>query len=278
TLFQSDFEQAALYYEKAEKEAYENYGILLNLAAAKEQQEKWQEAEACYLKILECTEDEVERIHVFTALVLHYRKRNMYLKAQRIVNQLIEEIPHQYQGHHLYFLMKQERSHFEEISIHMEEIREEFGGNPQFLIDELAALELAGKEEALLERINNHPAVMEVIPEVALRKKVELYANRKDMEKTTEAIWELLRRTGDVDAAISAIMIEMLNKNHKRAADLANYVMEQEREVRQERFYIAMYLQMNALTLYLDGKKDEKIEELIKKEKEFTDAFFHGQE
>lgn len=273
-LHQLAWNQAIHYYELSENQGYDNYGVYINWALACEKTEDFDEAELCYKKALSCTDAPEERLHTLSCLTLHYGKRNMYLKAQKTAKEMIKSFPTTYMGHHLYVGIKMKRRHYEEASIHFDEIRNEFGNYEQFLIDEVTNLELAGKDEKVLSLLESNPVVYEVIPQWALRKKIHLLIRRKDFEYARKEIDRLLEEFQDVDGGISVIILEIMDEKYVEAARHAGEIMEQIRDRDSELFYIAMCLQMTALEGCNRENQDKKIQALIEKEKMLIEMFF----
>lgn len=186
--------------------------------------------------------------------------------AEKTAGQIIEKFPKNYRGHHLYCLIMTERKDYDRLARHFQEICEVFGQHPQYLIDRLASLEKEGKESEVLKLINEDPAVMEVIPELALRKKVQILLKREERKEAKEIIDILFRDYKDPDAVIASIIIDMVEGNNARAGAAANVILEQEKETRGPRFFLAMYLQIFIFYAAYNGRPPEEVRDLMQRE------------
>lgn len=269
-LFQKENLLAQRYYEKALELGYSGFSVYENMAVLKERTEEWGLAGELFARAVELAEHPRDRMFALSALALYYKRRHMLLKAEKTARQMIEEYPQEYQGHHLYILMQMERKHFRDVEEYFDRIQPEFGRDSRYLTDVIGYLEAEGRDEDTLERIDTDPAMMEVIPQLALKKKVQLLLKKENRNEAAEAIGALFYNFEDPDAAFSMIILEMLNGNYPKAGAIANYVMQKEREKAEpgQYFYLAMYLQIYVFYLASDRKPDERVRMLMKKEAE----------
>lgn len=269
-VFQEEFELALKYYTEAEKRGYGSYRVYQNMAVAKEKTGEWKQAERAYLKAVELTQTQEERLIVLSAQALFYLRGNMMLKADKTARRIMEEFPEEYQGHHLYYLVQLQREEYQEMENHFEEIASDFQKHPQYLIDRLAGLELSGKEMDVLHMIEENPSVMKMIPKLALHKKIELSLKKQEQQGVTEdtekEIRHLFEEYGDLDAAFSVMVLDMTKGNYVRAGAVSNWILEQDFPKKNLRFYATMYLQIFIFYFLSEGKPEGNILELMKKE------------
>ena len=204
-----------------------------------------------------------EQMLAASGQTLFYLRHGMMLKAEREARRLIDRFPEQYQGHHLLFLILTEKEQFEEIEKHLKEISERFEDELQYQLDSLAVLEMQEKNEEYLKEAEKMPLILEVFPEMILRKKVETYGKQNDRKAACKAIDELADTYGDPDAVFAKMLLSLADGDYINAGTIANFIMEQEQKKANLRFYLTMYMQIFILYMGFDRKPDEKVKSLM---------------
>ena len=159
--------------------------------------------------------------------------------------------------------MQTEKEQFEEIEKHLKEISERFEDELQYQLDSLAVLEMQEKNEEYLKEAEKMPLILEVFPEMILRKKVETYGKQNDRKAACKAIDELADTYGDPDAVFAKMLLSLADGDYISAGTIANFIMEQEQKKANLRFYLTMYMQIFILYMGFDRKPDEKVKSLM---------------
>ncbi len=262
-MFQGEPSLALKYYRVAEKRGSQLGEVYQNMAAAKESLGQQEDAEKLYLKAYGQAETKQEFLLILTAQVLFYMRNDRMLRAEKTAKQAIEKFPEEYQGHHLYYLVLISRKRFGEIFGYFEKISSRFSENPQYLTDLLAALKLAGREQDILEKIEKMPVMMEQIPRLALRERANLMLKQDKRTEGERDIAVLFEKYGDLDAAFSVVVLEMLKGNYIQAGAIANWILKQEYPNYNFRACMTMYLQIFILYLKAEGNPDEDTVKLM---------------
>lgn len=268
-LFTGEYDLACRYYKEADSSGYINYAVYLNMAVAQERMQgekktgSWKSIERLYLQAVRAAGEPQEQMLAASGQTLFYLRHGMMLKAEREARRLIDRFPEQYQGHHLLFLILTEKEQFEEIEKHLKEISERFEDELQYQLDSLAVLEMQEKNEEYLKEAEKMPLILEVFPEMILRKKVETYGKQNDRKAACKAIDELADTYGDPDAVFAKMLLSLADGDYISAGTIANFIMEQEQKKANLRFYLTMYMQIFILYMGFDRKPDEKVKSLM---------------
>lgn len=268
-LFTGEYDLACRYYKEADSSGYINYAVYLNMAVAQERMQgekktgSWKSIERLYLQAVRAAGEPQEQMLAASGQTLFYLRHGMMLKAEREAHRLIDRFPEQYQGHHLLFLILTEKEQFEEIEKHLKEISERFEDELQYQLDSLAVLEMQEKNEEYLKEAEKMPLILEVFPEMILRKKVETYGKQNDRKAACKAIDELADTYGDPDAVFAKMLLSLADGDYISAGTIANFIMEQEQKKANLRFYLTMYMQIFILYMGFDRKPDEKVKSLM---------------
>lgn len=268
-LFTGEYDLACRYYKEADSSGYINYAVYLNMAVAQERMQgekktgSWKSIERLYLQAVRAAGEPQEQMLAASGQTLFYLRHGMMLKAEREARRLIDRFPEQYQGHHLLFLILTEKEQFEEIEKHLKEISERFEDELQYQLDSLAVLEMKEKNEEYLKEAEKMPLILEVFPEMILRKKVEIFGKTGDRKSARKAIDELAENYGDPDAVFAEMLFNIMDGDYVKAGMTANLIMGQERKLGTLRFYLTMYLQIFILYMGFDRKPNEEVKSLM---------------
>ena len=242
-LLKGNYEDAYTYFEESLNKGYEKSSVYQNMGAIKEKSGENHEAEAFYRKAVDKATEDKERGMVLTAMCLFYYRNDMYLKAERIANELMEQFKESYQGHHLFFLIMTKKKEYDKIEKHFARIRLQFAKDPQYLIDVLANLGNQNKTEKQLELLENNPAYIEVIPELALNKKAQLLLQQGNQDDVKKVLQILYKEYGNLNGAFSTMIVLMLDEKYVEAGKIANSILESEKDRQGLIYYLTLYIQ-----------------------------------
>lgn len=265
-LFMKDNTLALQYYKQSLQKKFQKFEVYENLAHAYELCSELSEAEDYYRMAMKKASTLEMRWSALTNLGNFYYRNGLMLKAEKAAKQAIDQFSNEYYGHHLLFLIWMKKQRFEEIEKHFAIIGTKFEKNPLYQIDRLAYYDERGKYSAELKLIEEDPVVMEVIPDIALRQKVNILLKRKTYSQTEESIKILFEKYGDLGSGFSVMLILMLEGQYIKAAEIAEYIMEREIMSQGILYQLTRYVKMIILYLLNQETQNEEISEFIKEE------------
>ena len=279
-LFTGEYDLACRYYKEADSYGYINYAIYLNMAVAQERMQvekrtgSWKSIERLYLQAVRTAGEPQEQIFAASGQTLFYLRHGMMLKAEHEARRLINKFPEQYQGYHLLFLILTEKKQYEDVEKYLKDISERFEDELQYQLDSLAVLEMQEKNEEYLKEAEKMPLILEVLPDMILRKKVEFFGKTGNRKSARKVIDELAENYGDPDAVFAEILLSIKDGDYVKAGMTANLIMEEEREKGTLRFYLTMYLQIFILYMGFDRKPNEEVKSLMSEYAEICLGWF----
>lgn len=239
--------------EMTEKKA-EDYYDFLNCAMDKRMTGDTKEEEGYLNMALEHAVRREEKWFALCSLCTHYMQFHMYLKAEKTAKQIINEFPDNYEGYHLFVQIQMQRKSYDEAVVYIEQIPDEMKNHPQYFADLIGWLEQSGRYEELLELLKKDEKMNQVIPEYVLRKRISVSGTLERTEEAMKDLLEMLSKFGDIDAAICLAYYLFANGNYRLSADLANIIMDEEKDTAGIRFYLALLCEMYSF-YYLAKKK-----------------------
>ena len=117
----------------------------------------------------------------------------------------------------------------------------------QFLIDYLDIFEIVNGEDAVMELIKNDERFMTIIPQESLRKEVQFLHDNNNYEEMEQVINKLAREFYDKDAILGLMVIFFSKGDLEKTLKISQLVLNNEVEIRDHRFYIALYFQIFCL-------------------------------
>lgn len=263
-LLQEEEEIAIKYFEKAMEKKYFAYDIYINMAEAQNRKGCLLVAENNYKEAIKRANDIEEKWMALTLYVTFCIHHHMYLKAEKIVEQLIKEYPNNYEGYHLFYLILLGRKQFLKAEKYLNQIENKFCKHPAFLIDELDILEIRGKTELILDKIENDNKILEKIPQYALRKKVKVLIKEKKCDQIVEIIEIMIKQFEDMDAMISLMLLNIMKQDYLQAGKVAALILKKEKNTIGVRFFLATYFQIFIYYMLTDKSPNGEIKEWMK--------------
>lgn len=277
-LLEGDYSSAAALYESCLVNGEEHCLLCFHMAIAKEKLNEPIQARMYYEKALPLAADDYERKITLTGCGAFYYKNNMLLKAERLAKRAIDELPGNYEGHHLLALVWGRRERYRDLWEHLDGLKEQFGMHPQYLADRLECMKIQGRYSALLREIDTDPNIMTVIPKVALRLRTSLMLMRDRKEDAAINIDRLFTEYSDRSAAFASLLMAIGSQAFGKAAAIANTILKQEREKPGMLFFLTVYLDIFICYYGCGCKPDERILRLMKKEAALCCQWFSGDE
>lgn len=254
-----------------EDDLHDDYTIdVLEVFEMLDQEGKKREAEAVLIDALEQVEAAFPRWVFYMNLADFYHRNHMYLKMDKISRQMIREYPDNYAGCQIHLLAKKERGHFDEAEKYMEKVGEEFSGHPRYHMDFINLLVDAGNPETALAYIDENDQVMEVVPDFALRKKIDILNHMGKTEGLDSLLIRLVFEYGDPDAANTLMILHFLKGDYRKSASLARAVLEEDADHRGHRSYLAYIFQMANLYELSGRKPDAEVRAWMRKALEWV--------
>ncbi len=248
------------YIQTAIKKNYIKAEVYLTCALLQKDMQDNISAENSFQKALELADSEEIKWASFSCLAVFYIENEMFLKAEKIAKKIIKVYPDNYQGYHLHIAIETIKGNIEEAFSYMNMLPEKFKNHPQYLID---VIELYKKSENkdLAQLFSEDQIFSFVIPQIVLREKIVAMPNDEHVDEKEQLIIKLADEFHDKDAIVSLMILQFSKKNFKKSAQIANIVLENEKEEQGLRFFLALYYQIFNL-YYLSAKKPSG--ELIK--------------
>lgn len=251
---QGEFDLALRRYNEAMEKDPGNFFVYMNIALIKKLSGDNREEEKYLNEALEKAKCKEERWFALSSLCTHYMNLHTYLKAEKFAKQIIREFEDNYEGYHLYIEIQMRRKSYDEAISYIEEVPETMKNHPQYLADMISWLERSEQYEKLLDLLKNDEQIKKVIPEYMLRKRIAVSGSLGHTEEAIKDLFDMLKEYKDVDAAICLAFFLFLNGDYEQSADLANAIMDEEKDNADLRFYLALFCEILSF-YYLSGKK-----------------------
>lgn len=216
-------------------------------------------AEESLINAEKTSKSDEERWVALSSLAVLYIEYERYLKAQRIIKQLIREYPNNYQGYHLYIVEKVATEQFDEANAFILQIPQLFSNHPQFLLDYIELLQVQNKDDELNSLLNTDSRFAEIIPQEVLRARLNIIAEKDSYDKKKDIIIELAKKFNDCDAIISLMIIAFAEGDFKKSSKIAALILEKEKATQGIRFYWALYFQIFNYYFLSDKRPSEQL-------------------
>ena len=131
------------------------------------------------------------------------------------------------------------------------------------MIDKIEFAKKLGKID-LLKEVLEEQDVNRYIPEVVLREKLLMLPDSTPIDIKEKLVKELAYDYHNSDAILSMVIIEFGHNNHTKSAQLANVVLENEKDNRGIKFYLALFFQMFNFFYLSDKHPSEEVRKWIK--------------
>lgn len=265
SLIGKDEELALKYFLTAIKMGYVNTDVYLSMALIQKNLSSENDTEKSFLKAVELAETKEHKWTSISCLTVFYLENEMYLKAKKMAKKLISEFPDNYQGYHFQVMIEALKDNFDEVNSYMEIIPEKFKNHPQYLIDMIEVYKKQGKTAELSKKLDEDSRFAEMIPQIVLREKIRELPNDELSDEKEKLIRQLANDYHDSDAIISVMVLEFSRRNFKKSSEIANIVLDNEKENGGIKYYLALYFQIFNLYFLAEKKPSDKLRKWIEK-------------
>ena len=256
---------ALKYFLAAIDRGYATADVYLSAAMLQKNLAALNDAEKFFIKATEVADTTELNWASLSCLAVFYIENEMYLKADKIAKKFIKEFPDNYQGYHLHILIEAMREHYDEVFAYMDMLPEKFKSHPQRLIDIVETYKKAGKEAELSGLFESDSSFSTIIPQVVLREKISAMPNDEYDDTKEKLIRQLAKDYHDKDAVVSVMILEFSRKNFKKSSQIANAILENEKENQGFRYYLALYFQIYNLYYLAEKKPSAELQKWIEK-------------
>lgn len=256
---------ALKYIQAAIERGYATADVYLSAAMLLKDLAVLNEAEKYFIKAIEVANTSELNWVSLSCLAVFYIENEMYLKADKIVKRISKEFPNNYQGYHLHIIIEAMREHYDEVFAYMDMLPEKFKNHPQRLIDVIEIYKKAGKESELSDLFESDLSFSTIIPQVVLREKISAMPNGEHVDTKEKLIRQLAKDYRDKDAVVSVMILEFSRKNFKKASQIANAILDNEKDEQGFRYYLALYFQIYNLYYLVEKKPSAKLQKWIEK-------------
>ena len=256
---------ALKYFLAAIDRGYATADVYLSAAMLQKNLAALNEAERFFIKATEVADTIELNWASLSCLAVFYIENEMYLKADKIAKKFIKVFPDNYQGYHLHILVEVMREHFDEVFAYMDMLPEKFKNHQQRLIDVIEIYKKAGKESELSNLFESDLSFSTIIPQVVLREKISSMPNDEYDDTKEKLIRQLAKDYHDKDAVVSVMILEFSRKNFKKSSQIANAILDNEKENQGFRYYLALYFQIYNLYYLAEKKPSAELQKWIEK-------------
>lgn len=256
---------ALKYFLAALDRGYVTADAYLSTAILQKNFAEFSEAESLFIKATEAADTKEFIWASLSCLAMFYIESEMYLKADKIAQELMIEFPDNYQGYHLHILIEAMRERYDEAFDYMNTVPKKFKNHPQRLIDVIEVYKKADKESELSALLKSEPSFFSVIPQIVLRETVSVTQNDEHDDTKERLIRQLAKDYHDKDAVVSVMILEFVRKNFKTSAQIANAILDNEKGNQGFRYYLALYFQIYNLYYQAGKRPSEQLRKWIEK-------------
>ena len=231
---------------------------LLQVIEYLEQEGAKRELEEVLKDALDKVKEPFPRWVILINLAGFYFSNDMYLNLKKVCKQLVKEYPDNYAGYHLYLYSEVGRGKYKKAKDYMMNIPDDLSNHPQYYVDFISLLEHSDSVDEALEFIDSHSEVMDIVPEYALRKKIELKMKKDETDEIESILETLSEEYGDLDAVIALMILHFQRGEYIESGVLAKLVLDEDKDNRSYRSYLAYFFQISNLYILSDRHPDGK--------------------
>lgn len=254
---------ALRFFLKSIELGYRETDVFLAAALLQKDYGRLDDAEENFKNAIKESKNDEEKWISRSALAVFYLENRKFLRADKEAKALISEFEDNYEGYHLHIICETFRGNIDEAKKCLECIPERFKTHPQYLIDKIEFAKKLGKID-LLKEVLEEEDVNRYIPEVVLREKLLTLPDSTPIDIKEKFVKELAYDYHNSDAILSMVIIEFGHKNHTKSAQLASVVLENEKDNRGIKFYLALFFQMFNFFYLSDKHPSEEVRKWIK--------------
>lgn len=254
-----DDELAVQYFLKAEEMGYKDVGMYLSVAMFFNEAGAVREAEKYFMKADKIAYGDEYKWAALSAMAVFYIENSMYLKAERIIKDILKLFPENYQGYHLHILVEILKEHYDEALAYIRRVPDKFQKHPQLLLDYIEIYKQQGRED--LDKLFEEDArFMSIIPQEVLKERMRsLPDDEESINEKEKIIVELAKKYQDSDAIVSLMILNFAKSDFERSSKIANIILENEKSNQGLKYYLALYFQIYNLYCLSDKKPSEEL-------------------
>lgn len=262
-LIARDDELALKYFLTAIKKNYESAEVYLSAAMVQKNISSVNETEKSFIKAIELAKADESKWACISALTVFYIENEMFLKAKKMTKKLIADFPNNYQGYHLNIVIDTLKENFDEVNAYMERLPVKFKSHPQYLIDLIEVYKKQGRTDELSKKFEEDSRFANIIPQIVLREKIQAMPNDEFDDEKEKLIRQLAANYHDSDAIISVMIIEFGKRDFKKASQIANIILDNEKANAGVKYYLALYFQIFSLYYLAEKRPSAKLRKWI---------------
>lgn len=251
-------ELAVDYYYVAEKYGFKNAEIFIYLSEYEDFSGETRKAEQHLKEALTVAKEKEEIWFVVSKMAMYYINHRMFLNAEKYSKKLIADFPDNYQGYHFHLLIELSKENYNEAKVYLERIPKKFFDLPEYLIDYISVFKLQDKYEEILNIIDNDERYYNIIPQYALKEKFNIIHSYNDYSELEIILKKLVAEYKDKDSILALMILHFSQQNYSLSSKIAAFILKNEVNVQDMRFYLALYFQI--FNLYFLSNKNPSIE------------------
>lgn len=251
---------AMQYFDAALEKGFENANLYFHKIRILNDIGETEEIEPLFERALEISENDDETWALLDEQINYFLSNDLILNADKIAKTMIQKYPNEYAGYHYHFLAKLEKEKYEDAKACLEIIPKELQDSPLYLIDTAEYYRIQDNDYfyTLLESDNRYK---EQNPIYYYKNIYHKACKDDDAETMLSALKKLSFEFGDQDSFLSLIMLLHSAQMFTESAEVANLVIEANKEEANIYFFYAMFYQMYN---YYHLEKNALTEETIK--------------
>lgn len=254
-LINYDSKSAYKFFKMAVKNGFENNLIYILLGDIYFDLDRYKDAQSMYEKSYEFVNDDIDSWLADSKLTMLFIKNKMYLNAEKIAKQLINNFPDNYQGYHFIVCIFVSKDMIKEAKEYIDSISEKFFGTAQYQMDKIDIARIEGNLNKVLDEISNDSAVMDVIPETILKYKFHQLLSEGNLDYF-DILKDLIINHPDTDTMIALMLLCFAKKDYKECSDIAAILVD--KNLSEINAYLVIYIQIFCLYNLLDGRPNDK--------------------
>ncbi len=248
------------YFDTAQKKGFESADLYYQKIRILNDIGETEKAETLFEHALEIAQTDDETWALLEQQANFYLSNDLILNADRVAKTLIQKYPNDYIGYHYHFLARLAKEAYEDAEMCLNIVPEELQNHSMYLTD-IAELYRVQDEERFYALLKTDSRYKEYNPVYYYKNIYRQAHSEGNTELMLDSLKKLAFEFGDQDSFLSMILLLHSAQMFKESAEVANIVIEANKEDANIYFFYAMLYQMFN---YYHIQKDSLTEETVK--------------